>query len=185
MKTVGILLAGGRSRRFGSPKAFATWNNRYFYEWSYAALESVCDDVVVITREELIPLFPSSLFILTDEQSFQGLGPLAGIYTAMNRLKGDQYIVLPCDMPFITEEVLKNLVRFPLNEDIKAVKQEEIFHPLVSIWNSSLKEKLYQSLIAEKLGVMQFLSTVGTEWIQANQISEEPAIVFQNINKPL
>lgn len=185
MNTVGILLAGGQSRRYGSPKAFAKWNNRYFYEWSYAALETVCDHVVVITREELIPLFSSGLFLITDDLRFQGFGPLAGIYSVMDRIKGDQYIVLPCDMPFITEDVLKKLIRLPFNEDIKAVKHGDIFHPLVSVWNSNVKEKLYENLMAEKLSVMKFMSTVSTEWIPANHISNEPATVFQNINEPL
>lgn len=185
MKTGGILLAGGMSRRFGSPKAFATWKDHYFYEWSYTALKSVCDSVIVITRKELIHLFPTEIFLTTDEQRFLGDGPLAGIYTGMNNVEGDQYVILPCDMPFITEEVLKQLVRLPSSRDIKAVKQGEVFHPLVSIWSSSLKEKLFQSLVEEKLSVMQFMSSVSTEWINANQISNDSINVFQNINKPL
>ncbi|WP_419962004.1 hypothetical protein [Psychrobacillus sp. BM2] len=74
---------------------------------------------------------------------------------------------------------------FPSNGNIKAVKQGEVFHPLVSIWSSSIKDRLCQSLMAEQLSVMKFISTVRTEWIPANQISDKPATVFQNINKPL
>lgn len=185
METVGILLAGGRSRRFGSPKAFAKWKDQYFYEWAYATLDKVCDDVIIITREELLPLFPKNLFLSTDDHRFSGDGPLAGIYTGMDIINADQYVVLPCDMPFITRKELKQLTLFPSTGDIKAVKQDEIFHPLVSIWNSSLKEKIYQTLMNKNLSVMQFMSAVDTEWIPANQISDKPATVFQNINKPL
>lgn len=102
MKTVGILLAGGRSRRFGSPKVFATWNDQYFYEWAYAALDKVCDDVIIITREELMPLFPKNFFLTTDDKRFSGDGPLVGIFTGMNNINADQYVVLPCEIPFIT-----------------------------------------------------------------------------------
>lgn len=185
MKTVGILLAGGRSRRFGSPKAFATWKNQFFYQLAYAALDKVCDDVVIITREELLPLFPKNLSILVDDHRFTGEGPLAGIFTGMNNIKADQFLVLPCDMPFITREELKRLMLYPSTGDIKAVKQGEIFHPLVSIWSGSLKEKIYQSLMSKNFSVMQFMSTVSTKWILADQISDNPASVFQNINKPL
>ena len=185
MKTVGILLAGGQSRRFGSPKAFATWNEKYFYEWSYVALEKVCDYVIIITREELLSLFPKNLPLATDDSRFLGYGPLAGIYAGMDTIEADQYVILPCDMPFITRDELKQLALIPSTADIKAVKQGEIFHPLVSIWSSSLKEKLYQSLMAKQLSVMQFISNVSTEWILADQISDQPEMVFQNINKPL
>lgn len=185
MKTVGILLAGGKSRRFGSPKAFATWNDQYFYEWSYAALASICDDVIIITRAELLHLYPKNLSLTTDDQRFSGDGPLAGIFTGMKSIQAEQYIVLPCDMPLITGEELKKLTVVSSTGAIKAVKQGEIFHPLVSIWSGSLKEALYQSLMVKQFSVMQFMSTVNTEWIPANQISDKPATLFQNINKPL
>ena len=88
-------------------------------------------------------------------------------------------------MPFITSDELKRLMLYRSTGDIKAVKQGEIFQPLVSIWSGSLKEKIYQSLMNKNFSVMQFMSTVSTMWILADQISDNPASVFQNINKPL
>ncbi len=41
MKAVGIVLAGGLSRRFGSPKAFARIGTGYFYERAWIALEPI------------------------------------------------------------------------------------------------------------------------------------------------
>ena len=57
MKTVGIVLAGGLSRRFGSPKAFARLEAKYFYERAVEAYEPFCEEVVVVTRQELVDRF--------------------------------------------------------------------------------------------------------------------------------
>ena len=54
---VGILLAGGLSRRYGSPKAFAEIEGELFYERAYNALAAVCGDVIIISRPELIDHF--------------------------------------------------------------------------------------------------------------------------------
>lgn len=99
--TVGILLAGGLSRRFGSPKAFAEIDGGLFYERTYQALEAACGHVVIVSREEFLPLFPKELDVITDLLVVAGKGPLAGIFSAMALRPAERYMVLPCDIPFI------------------------------------------------------------------------------------
>lgn len=184
MKSIGILLAGGASRRFGSPKAFAKLDGRMFYEYSYDALQTVCDDVVIVTREELVNGFPNDLNVITDVPKYKGMGPLAGIYTVQAKFKADQYVVLPCDMPYMTGEILKSFIS-KLNEaNVFAIKCGERKHPLVSIWTHNLKEPLKIALEQKRLSVMEFLSTTNTKWIEAEQLTEDPAKYFQNINEP-
>src|SRR5690625_3603911 len=91
----GILLAGGLSRRYGMPKAFAEINGEKFYEISYRILDHVCDDVTIVTRPELVEQFPRDLHVIIDDAFYRGCGPLAGIYSAMNVHKADRYVVLP------------------------------------------------------------------------------------------
>lgn len=184
MKTVGILLAGGQSRRYGSPKAFAKYNDHFFYEWAYKALETVCNEVIIIAREELINLFPKCLHVTIDSEQFSGKGPLAGIYSGMEKISADQYIVLPCDMPYLTDDILKALKSYPTSSDILAVKQDEVLHPLISVWKGNMKEQLYTELSNDKLSVIQFLAKMNTEWIQAENLTSNSPILFQNINKP-
>ncbi len=66
MKTVGVVLAGGLSRRFGSPKAFARIGTEYFYERALEALEPFCEEVIVVTREELLERFAPGVTTMTD-----------------------------------------------------------------------------------------------------------------------
>ncbi|TCP31139.1 MobA-like NTP transferase protein [Scopulibacillus darangshiensis] len=47
--------------------------------------------------------------VLQDNPNCQGMGPLAGIYTAMAASESEWYIVLPCDTPFITAAFLRNM----------------------------------------------------------------------------
>jgi molybdopterin-guanine dinucleotide biosynthesis protein A len=188
MKTVGILLAGGQSRRFGSPKAFAVRQNRYFYEWAYQALTSVSEQVIIVTYRELMERFPSHLEVITDHEQFVGKGPLAGIYTAMKHIEGEQYIVLPCDMPLITAEISMNLLNetdrcFIQNFDVCAVQCQEQAHPLVSVWKRSVLSSLEDVLLQDQLGVMRLLNQVHTYWVDGFQLTAEAEQIFRNINR--
>ena len=53
MKTLGAVLAGGRSRRFGSDKALATLDGRTLLDHALAAIHPYCDATVVVGRGEI------------------------------------------------------------------------------------------------------------------------------------
>lgn len=183
MKTIGILLAGGLSRRFGTPKAFAELQGKAFYAYVFDALDAVCDHIVIITRPEFISRFPREIDVLSDDEKFAGLGPLAGIYTAMNERPAQQYLVLPCDMPFITEvETTAFMKLVSPNADITAIRSGESNIPLFSLWNARVLVDLEAELQNDQLRVMQFMAKKKTDWLDSSSVGERA--VFRNINKP-
>ena len=183
MVTVGVLLAGGMSRRFGSPKAFAELDGKAFYEYAYEALAAVCDHIVIITRPELKGRFPAALNAISDTQKFEGFGPLAGIFTAMSERPAQQYLILPCDMPFIgASETTALMHSAAKNKDITAIRAGGHNIPLFSLWNIRVMEALEQDLENRQLRVMEFMDKVQTEWLDSSAIGNEAA--FRNINKP-
>lgn len=181
---VGILLAGGLSRRYGSPKAFAEVEGELFYERAYRALAGVCDHVVIISRPELTSRFSSEVDVITDLDWIAGEGPLAGILSGMVARPADKYMVLPCDMPFVgSAETARMLDIADFTADITAIQNSNEKIPLFSIWDNRVKEQLQQELEAGELRVMKFMEKVTTEWIDSSQIHEDP-LVFRNLNQP-
>lgn len=181
MKTVGVILAGGLSRRFGSPKAFAKMKGRYFYEYTVDALKPYCHEIVVVTRPELVERFPSELQVIVDDPSHAGNGPLAGIYSAMKRFTAVRYIVLPCDMPFIHEQFIEGLLQNK-EANIVAVKTSTQDHPLVSVWKPSVLKALGNTLNQKQFRVVPFLEKVHAKWIDAESLSEDFETILKNIN---
>ncbi|HXU23683.1 MAG TPA: NTP transferase domain-containing protein, partial [Tepidiformaceae bacterium] len=54
----GVILAGGKSTRFGSDKAAALLLGRPMLQWSVSALGAVCDElVVVVAKDQVLPAF--------------------------------------------------------------------------------------------------------------------------------
>lgn len=184
MKTVGILLAGGESRRFGSPKAFAKKEDRYFYSYVYEALAPSCDHVVISTRPELVERFDQHQVTITDVSPFEGQGPLAGIYSVMTTYPAERYIVLPCDMPYVSAEAVEQLLIHASKEvAVSAVQLGDTLLPLVSVWDKQMKELLLTNLEQGNRRVMAILEQVGVQWIQGEHLVKD-VTMFRNINHP-
>jgi len=179
---VGVLLAGGMSRRYGSPKAFARHNEKYFYEIAYEILSRVCQHVIIVTRQELIERFPSNLHIIVDDSRFVGDGPLAGIYSAMEKKSADQYVVLPCDMPLMTLNVMEHIVNYHKQPITVAVHNGKL-QPLVSVWSKDVKEKIFTALQNKQLKMKDFLKGIPVGNIVVDHLNHGNG-TFMNVNTP-
>lgn len=180
MKYGGVLLAGGASRRYGSPKAFAKLRGRMFYQYSYDILVETCEQVVVVTNDQLIDKFPQNLTVVTDLPRVKGLGPLAGIYSAMNAIKAENYFVLPCDMPLLTKEIVEKLKQCHTT-DVTIVQVEGRLQPLVSLWNEGMKEQISIALAQKRLKMTSVLEDHDVTIVEAETLTDNIER-FMNIN---
>jgi molybdenum cofactor guanylyltransferase len=96
----GILLVGGSSRRFGSPKAHARLEGQTLVERAWRLLGEVCEDRIAVGRVEGLP-FPA----LADE----GTGPVAAIAAGLRAATHELAVVIPVDMPLLTANALELL----------------------------------------------------------------------------
>lgn len=181
MKTIGIVLAGGLSRRFGSPKAFAEREGRYFYEYAVDALKPHCEAIIIVTRTEFVERFPSEFQVIVDDPSYAGYGPLAGIYSAMNASNALRYVVLPCDMPYMNESFIEQLLTYH-QTDIVAVKTDDQYHPLVSILRRTVLEHLESTLKEHELRVVPFFNQMKAKWVNARLLDHDFEYRLKNIN---
>ncbi|HUQ45666.1 MAG TPA: molybdenum cofactor guanylyltransferase [Gemmatimonadaceae bacterium] len=106
--SVGVLLAGGAARRFGGrPKGLATLGGARIADRVLAALRSATRSQVVIANDpEAAVWFPGERLVADDAP---GLGPLAGLASALRACEGAPALVVAWDMPFVTAELLREL----------------------------------------------------------------------------
>lgn len=105
---VGVLLAGGASTRFGGlPKGLALVDERRIADRALSALAGATErQIVVSNAAEAAKWFPA-LPIVAD--ATPGLGPLAGLETALRAADGAGVIVVAWDMPFVTTPLLRGM----------------------------------------------------------------------------
>lgn len=98
----GVLLVGGASRRFGSPKALIELEGETLYERGRRVLAAVCDEVLVVGKAGELP-FP----VLDDGTEVRA--PIAGVVAGLGAAAHDVAVFLPVDCPRVTPALLAGL----------------------------------------------------------------------------
>ena len=106
VEATGILLVGGASERFGSPKALATFRGEALAERGWRLLAEVCSEVIAIGKDAdgLDLPFP----VLDD--GVEGRAPVFGVIAGLRAATYDDCLVLPVDCPLVTPELLRELL---------------------------------------------------------------------------
>ncbi|WP_226930051.1 NTP transferase domain-containing protein [Hymenobacter siberiensis] len=131
----GLVLAGGRSERMQTDKGALHYHNLDQRQHTAALLAEFCPDVCVSVRPDQAAGLPVGLTALPD--TFLNLGPLGGILSAFQADPNAAWLVLACDLPFLTRETLEHLVtnRQPARMATSFRSPfDEFPEPLVSIW---------------------------------------------------
>jgi molybdenum cofactor guanylyltransferase len=90
----GILLAGGASSRFGSPKGLAEYEGETLADRAWRLLGEACDERLVVG--------PGGL-------ADPGTGPVAAIAVGLRAAAHELVLVIPVDMPLLTPDALRLL----------------------------------------------------------------------------
>jgi molybdopterin-guanine dinucleotide biosynthesis protein A len=167
-KIIGIILAGGQSKRFGEQKAFAIKEGKLFYQYSIEAMESFTSKIYLVSHPDIKCKFESekNVIVIQDNPTVQGFGPLSGIYSVMEKEHAEWFLVLPIDCPFITKLTIEKLISF-IEEDKDAIvpvvdgKQQ----PLIAIYNIKLKTQIYQVLKNGDLSMQNFLKNINVKFV--------------------
>lgn len=105
MGCTGILLVGGQSGRFGSPKALAPFGGETLAERSWRLLRGCDERIAVGKRADGLEL---PFRVLDDGTGIRA--PLAGLVAGLRAAGQDLSVVIPVDMPLLTEDDLLALL---------------------------------------------------------------------------
>ncbi|QWU47328.1 molybdenum cofactor guanylyltransferase [Bacillus sp. NP247] len=184
MKVAGIVLAGGQSSRFGEPKALVIWKGTTFIEHIVQVMESILQDVVVISHIDIKERIEQlvQVPVIEDIPHYKGNGPLAGIVSGMEYIEADWYAIMPCDAPNVSHEWFTILLEQTSDEYdavvpiINGRKQ-----PLLAAYHNRVKEKIYALLQDEKRSMGQLLSQCNVKYISGEDVQAN-ADWFMNVN---
>lgn len=148
---VGLVLAGGRSVRFGGEKAVALLDGRPLLEWAALRLRSVCAHVAANVRpgtEAEAVATRLGLPVLHDEAG-DALGPLAGVKVGLIWAEGQgarMLAVSPCDAPLLPDDLYVRLLEHAAGGAALA-ETSDGRQPLCAVWPVTALPAVREALV--------------------------------------
>jgi len=176
----GAVFTGGRSSRYGRDKCLEVFNGQRLVQIAYLKLKEVVSDVFIVGKDYGIGKF------LPDLKPHMGpLYALLGLLKNLDEHNG--VIVLPCDMPLVPVDLLKNIAMFSKEYDIVVPKHGNYYEPLVAYYSREICSEVEKLVASGVLSMKRLLSLdVRIKFITEVELRKygDPEEIFINVNYP-
>ena len=177
MKTLTVfILCGGKSSRMQSEKGLVLFQGKPFVEHIIQAILPITEQVKLITATKEYDYLPYQKIpdIILDK------GPLGGIYTALTNSETEFNLILSCDIPLISTELLSELISKHNNEaQVTVFASESRLHPLIGIYSKKVLPVIKSAIDNDELKMMDLLAKIPHQILN---IDESENFHLTNIN---
>jgi molybdenum cofactor guanylyltransferase len=153
-----IILAGGEGKRLGCvDKGLIEYRNKLLVEHVIDAVNPQIDDLVISANRN-IECYKSYTSKVISDESEQYLGPLAGINAALLHCAHDRVLVVPCDTPFLPDDIIDQLLINQTGSSLYVAESDNKLQPVMLI-NKTLHNSISQSLDKGELRLMSWVKS--------------------------
>ena len=179
---LGVVLDGGRSKRFGQNKSMVKLGNKTLLEHILYKIKSKFSKIIIVSNENKIKDFT----VIKDCIEGQ-LGPLVGVLSAMKWIKKNNFsyswvATFPCDTPFFNISIIDEFTKAAkLNDSsLYFAKTEKKRHNIFGLWSLKLADTLEEDIIKNNYRkVEKWADKIGVKIINVLYDNTDP---FFNIN---
>jgi molybdopterin-guanine dinucleotide biosynthesis protein A len=181
-RVAGVVIAGGRSVRFGGEKSVAPLAGKPLLVWAVARLARSCATVAVNARPntEAEALARAEGLLVLHDRPGDAAGPLAGVRVALEwaqELGASAVAVSPCDVPLLPGNLFIRLLA-AAGTGAAMAETSEGHQPLCAVWPVSALAKLTAALAnGQHPPTWLMLDNIG-----AKRVRFPVAEAFANIN---
>ena len=176
--------AGGKSSRMGKDKALIRLAGIPLIEHVLGRIDGLADEILITTNR---PETLNHLTLRMAPDAVPGAGALHGLNTALRAALGDVVLVLSCDTPFVSRELLEHLLNRAHEADVIVPKHGDKYEPLQAVYNSAhCLPALEAALESDERRMVSFFPKVHILPIEEPVLTElDPSgLSFFNINTP-
>jgi len=179
-----FILAGGKSTRMGTDKAFVPLDGRTLLARALDLARQLTSDVRIVgDREKFAPFAP------VVEDIFPGCGPLGGIHAALRSSQSDLNVILAVDTPFVSLALLQHLITRARKTPSAAVTVPRAsggWQPLCAVYRREFADAAEQALTQGRYKIDALFDDGNTQVIAEEELQSSgfSPRIFRNLNTP-
>ena len=178
------IMAGGRSSRMGTDKAFVPLLGQPMIEHILARLTDLGQDQTLLITNR--PDDYAHLRLPMFEDVFADKGALGGIYTAIHHSETTYTLVIACDMPFVNADLLRHMIDLRANFDVIVPRENDHLEGLHAIYSKHCLEPIRTRIDANRLKVIGFYEDMRVRYLDPVEWEkfDPQGLSFYNVNTP-
>ena len=179
-----VVLAGGKSIRFGDDKSQAQLGGKILIDYILSEIINDFKEIIIVANDPIKHVSSDKITKIEDYK--KDLGPLGGIFSAMKWVKDNNkkypwIITFPSDTPFFKNKIMNNFLN-KINtkeSELFFMKSNDKRHNIFGLWSLDLIDQLEKDLENGSRKVEKWANNIGVKTINMSFEEEDP---FFNIN---
>jgi molybdopterin-guanine dinucleotide biosynthesis protein A len=180
-----IILAGGKSVRFGHDKVSEKIGKTSLIEQVISRIDLLSKEIVIVTaKERSFAQLANHPKIQIVSDIFPGQGSLGGIYTGLVKSNSFYNLVVAADMPFLNQPLLRYMVEVADGFDFVLPHINDWFEPLHAVYSKNCIAPIKSILEQGKKVIVELFNYVKVRYVEAGEVDRfDPRhLSFFNIN---
>ena len=170
-------MAGGKSSRMGMDKGFCTVGKEAFISLIVKSLSPFSQEVILVSDLQAYDTF--GLKRIADR--YPGKGPIAGIHAALEYTSTEKNIIVSCDIPFISSDLIHRLIQEDDGQEVIQLATEDETMPLIALYKKETLNYFKSKLETNALKLKDALNGLVVKRITVAKKEEH---YLSNINTP-
>jgi molybdopterin-guanine dinucleotide biosynthesis protein A len=156
-----VILAGGRSTRFGRDKASAPLRGRPLLQWVVDAVAPAVERILIVHAPgQALPPLSAAPEVVPVPDEFPGLGPLAGLATGFAHCRAGLAFACSCDAPLIAPALVRLLgaIARETGADVVRPRVGGFPQPLVAVYRPATCLEPFRRAVAARSGGLRIVA---------------------------
>lgn len=175
----GVVLAGGKSSRFGSDKGLHPFRGKPLVMHALDILRPHCGELMISTNKPDAYAF-TGISLVADV--FPGCGPMAGIHSALSQSGGEILMAVGCDIPLLPSAIFGFMLERMGEHQVVMPVYNGFTETMCAIYHRSCLQEIEHALHEKTFRILDVVARMNTLYVG---IDREPFCrpgMFRNIN---